>query len=208
MIRCSPKVKFLKSHRKIQGYFYDFIMNYKFDIVIQSCIVLNVIFMGLATFPVDIELNKFLEDANLVFVVIFGVEMTLKIIGLGYSYYFADSWNKFDCFVTCISIVAISPLQSIGNAAIFRSFRIARLFRLVKIYKGFQIVINKAILAGPSLMNIGGLLFLLFFIYSIAGMYLFGGLDYSSATTMTDQINFSTFYNSFILVFQCVTGEN
>lgn len=208
MIRCSPRIKFLKPPNKCQGRVYDIIMNYKFDIVIQSCIVLNVIFMGLVSFPVDPELDSFLSNANLFFVVIFAIEMCLKMIGLGLSFYFADNWNRFDCGVTVISIITLLPIAAIGGAAVLKSFRIARLFRLVKIYKGFQKVINTAILAAPSLINIGTLLALLWFVYGVAGMYLFGSMDYSTASAMDDQSNFSTFYLSFALVFQCITGEN
>ena len=208
MIRCSPRIKFLKPHGKYQGKVYDFIMNYKFDILIQTCIVLNVIFMGLVSSPADPALTDFLDNANLVFVVIFAIEMTLKMIGLGLSFYFADSWNKFDCAVTVLSIFTLLPISAIGNAAVLKSFRIARLFRLVKIYKGFQKVINTAILAAPSLINIGTLLALLWFVYAVAGMYLFGNINYATATAMDDQTNFSTFYMSFALVFQCITGEN
>ena len=208
MIRCSPRIKFLKPHGKYQGKVYDFIMNYKFDILIQTCIVLNVIFMGLISFPVDPTLTKFLDDANLIFVVLFAIEMTLKMIGLGLGFYFADSWNKFDCTVTVLSIVTLLPISAIGNAAVLKSFRIARLFRLVKIYKGFQKVINTAILAAPSLINIATLLALLWFVYAVAGMYLFGNINYATASTMNSMTNFSTFYMSFALVFQCITGEN
>jgi hypothetical protein len=210
MIRCSPKVKFLKPHHKIQGYFYDFIMNYKFDTMIQTCIVLNVIFMGMVFFPPISDLNTFLNTANLVFVVIFILEMLCKMIGLGLGFYFADAWNKFDCAVTVLSVVSLLPAGGFSNATVLKSFRIARLFRLVKLYKGFQKVLNTAILAAPSLINIGTLLFLLWFVYGVAGMYLFGKLDYqnSSPLYLNDMVNFSTFYNSFSLCFQCITGEN
>ncbi|OMJ67418.1 hypothetical protein SteCoe_35428 [Stentor coeruleus] len=208
MIRCSPKVKFLKPKNKFQGHVYDFIMNYKFDILIQTCIVLNVIFMGLVSFPPDTDLENFLEAANMIFVIIFALEMIMKMTGLGVSFYFADNWNRFDCIVTVLSLVSLGPTSSFGNATVLRSFRIARLFRLVKIYKGFQKVINTAILAAPSLLNIGTLLGLLWFVYGVAGMYLFGKLNYSTSEVLSDQVNFKTFYNSFVTVFQCITGEN
>ena len=184
-------------------------MNSKFEIVIQSCIVLNVIFMALVSFPVDPTLKTFLDSANLVFVVIFAIEMTSKMIGLRINYYFADSWNRFDCVVTLLSILALVPNLYFGNASVFRTFRIARLLRLVKIYKGFQSIINTLILCGPSLLNVGALLMLLWFVYAVAGMYLFGLYDdFADAQVLTDQINFGTFYNSFSMVFQCITGEN
>ena len=208
MIRCFPRIKFLKPPNKFQGYFYDFIMNYKFDILIQTCIVLNVIFMGLVSFPADLDLNYFLDLANFIFVVIFALEMALKMIGLGLTLYFADSWNKFDFMVTMLSILTLLPIKALESATVFRSFRIMRLFRLVKIYKGFQKVLNTAVLAAPALLNIGTLLALLWFVYGVAGMYLFGKLEYSTANALDDNTNFSTFYNSFALVFQCITGEN
>ncbi|OMJ67420.1 hypothetical protein SteCoe_35430 [Stentor coeruleus] len=208
MIRCYPKVKFLKPPGKFRGQVYDAIMNYKFDILIQSCIVLNVIFMGLISFPPIDELSSFLDLANIVFVIIFAIEMVLKIIGLGPGFYFADSWNRFDFLVTVLSIFAMLPLDAFGNATVFRSFRILRLFRLVKIYKGFQKVLNTAVLAAPALLNIGTLLGLLWFVYGVAGMYLFGKLKLETAETLSDQVNFRTFYSSFATVFQCITGED
>ena len=135
--------------------------------------------------------------------------MTSKMIGLRLNYYFADSWNRFDCVVTLLSILALVPNLYFGNASVFRTFRIARLLRLVKIYKGFQSIINTLILCGPSLLNVGALLMLLWFVYAVAGMYLFGLYDdFADAQVLTDQINFGTFYNSFSMVFQCITGEN
>lgn len=208
MIRCSPKIKFLRPKNRIRGLFYDFIMNYKFDMVIETCIILNVAFMTLVNFPLDKDLDALLTIANLVFVVIFTLEMLSKMIGKGIRYYFADNWNTFDCIVTIVSIISLMPSIKFGNAAVLRTFRIARLFRLVKMYKGFQAIINTLILSAPSLINVGALLGLLWFVYSVAGMKLFGKFDYTYAQVVNDEQNFSTFYNSFALVVQCITGEN
>ena len=49
---------------------------------------------------------------------------------------------------------------------------------------------------------------LLWFIYGVAGMYLFGTLDLSVTQILDKNQNFSTFYNAVCLLFQCITGEN
>ena len=79
---------------------------------------------------------------------------------------------------------------------------------MVKIFKGFQFVFNTLILSAPSLINVGALLLLLWFIYGVAGMYLFGSLDLTVTQTLNIDQNFNTFYNSVSLLFQCITGEN
>jgi hypothetical protein len=209
LLRTSPRVRFIRPKNAFQAFFYDFVMNYKFDRMIQTSIVLNVIFMGLAEFPGDTNLNSFLDISNMVFVIVFCCEMGCKMIGQGFHYYIMDKWNQFDCAVTLLSVISIVP-AGYSSATVFKSFRIARLFRLAKLYKGFQHIMQLAIIAAPSLLNIGTLLVLLWFIYSVAGMYLFGKLDYSNSNPyiLDDQINFTTFYNSFALIFQCLTGEN
>ena len=54
-----------------------------------------------------------------------------------------------------------------------RSFRILRIFRLIKRAKSLKLMINTIIVTLPAMANIGGLLALLLFVYAILGIMLF-----------------------------------
>jgi hypothetical protein len=62
------------------------------------------------------------------------------------------------------------------------------------------------IISLPSLLNIGALLFLVIFIYSVLGWFLFKSAPYSSSITPMN--NCENFHNSFILLFRSSTGED
>lgn len=48
---------------------------------------------------------NFINNANLAFTIIFILEAFLKIITLGFSSYWYNSWNKFDFCVVLTSII-------------------------------------------------------------------------------------------------------
>ena len=54
-----------------------------------------------------------------------------------------------------------------------RVFRIGRVLRLIKMSKSLRIMFNSIIVSIPALANIGALLFLILFFFSILGMGLF-----------------------------------
>jgi len=55
-------------------------------------------------------------------------------------------------------------------------------------------------------MNVAALLFLVFFIFSILAVFLFGSIENGNMISSED--NFKNFHSAFILLFQCSTGEN
>jgi cytochrome c biogenesis protein ResB len=57
-----------------------------------------------------------------------------------------------------------------------------------------------------SLANIGGLLLLMMYIYSIIGMIYFGEVKRNS--TMSDYINFESFTSAFITLFTVATVDS
>jgi hypothetical protein len=56
---------------------------------------------------------------------------------------------------------------------VIRSFRISRIFKIIKKYKNLRILFYTFIGAIPQLTNVGGLLFLFLFLYSVLGVFLF-----------------------------------
>jgi hypothetical protein len=86
-----PLVRYIKPRNTIRGFFYDVVMNSKFETTIHTIIVVNVLFMSLYCYPIDNELSNLLNLVNYVFVGIFSAEMVFKLVGLGPKSYFSNS---------------------------------------------------------------------------------------------------------------------
>ena len=56
--------------------------------------------------------NQVTEGLNFFFFGVFVLEMVLKLIGYGFSQYFKDKYNTFDCIVVILSIVDLVITQS------------------------------------------------------------------------------------------------
>ena len=87
---------------------------------------------------------------------------------------------------------------------VIRIIRIGRILRLVKGAKGIRTLLFALAVSMPALFNIGLLLFLIMFIYSIFGMSFFGYVRKSGG--ITDLFNFETFPNSMIILFEMCTN--
>ena len=70
-------------------------------------------------------------------------------------------------------INSIEGLDIGASTTVIRSFRISRIFKIIKKYKNLKILFYTFIGAIPQLTNVGGLLFLFLFLYSVLGVFLF-----------------------------------
>lgn len=125
--------------------------------------------------------------------------------------YFNDGWNVFDFLIVIGSFVSIaltlSTSLAIGGATtIIRAFRISRIFRLVKRAKSLRLVFNTFIVTLPAMANIGSLLGLLLYLYSIIGVLLFGEVKRNGI--FNENMNFESFSNAFITLFTVATGDS
>lgn len=188
-----------------------------FEIFIMTIIILNIIVMCLSWDENSQQLTDATTYANYVFSIIFGIELILKHMGLGFMRYWSSSWNQFDAFVVLASIfdfVMSFMEQSFLSfikfgpqlARVFRVLRVSRLFKLVKSLENLQKLINTLVFSLPALLNVGALLFLVYFIYSILGVFLYKNVLLGSL--IGDLIHFENAAIAFITLFRCSTGEN
>ena len=169
--------------KKFPRIIYYIVTNKIFETFIMVCIVFNIVSMGLSYEGSKLEYDKMLENINYFFTSTFIIELIFKLTAFGFEGFWVSSWNKFDLFVVVSSIVDL-VLNSIGSGISFlrigpqlirivRVLRVSRLLKLVKSMHGLQKLIETLVFALPSLMNVGALLGLLFFIYSVLGVFLF-----------------------------------
>jgi Ion transport protein len=83
---------------------------------------------------------------------------------------------------------------------VVRVFRVGRVLRLVKSAKGIRTLLFSLAVSMPALFNIGLLLFLVMFIFSIFGMSFF--MHVKKTAGIDDVFNFETFFRSMIILFQ------
>lgn len=95
---------FLWIQNHFQGLVFDLVTKQFFDIFIMVLICLNMVTMMVETDDQTLEKEIILYWVNLVFIVIFTTECSLKIIALR-QHYFAVGWNIFDFVVVILSIV-------------------------------------------------------------------------------------------------------
>nr|XP_021151261.1 sodium channel protein type 4 subunit alpha [Columba livia] len=205
-----PQKPIPRPSNKFQGMVFDFVTKQVFDITIMILICLNMVTMMVETDDQSELKTSILYKINLVFIVIFTGECVLKMFALRY-YYFTIGWNIFDFVVVILSILGIVLSDIIEkyfvSPTLFRVIRLARIgrvLRLIRGAKGIRTLLFALMMSLPALFNIGLLLFLVMFIYSIFGMSNFAYVKKESG--IDDIFNFETFGNSIICLFQITTS--
>uniref|UniRef100_UPI0037E93F19 sodium channel protein type 4 subunit alpha A n=1 Tax=Semicossyphus pulcher TaxID=241346 RepID=UPI0037E93F19 len=194
----------------IQGMVFDFISQQFFDIFIMVLICLNMVTMMVETDNQSPEKEDFLFKVNVAFIAVFTGECVLKLFALR-QYFFTNGWNVFDFVVVILSIAGTMLSDIIEkyfvSPTLFRVIRLARIgriLRLIKGAKGIRTLLFALMMSLPALFNIGLLLFLIMFIFSIFGMSNFAYVKKESG--IDDIFNFETFGGSIICLFEITTS--
>ncbi|XP_061544762.1 sodium channel, voltage gated, type VIII, alpha subunit b isoform X5 [Phycodurus eques] len=205
-----PQKPIPRPQNKIQGMVFDFVTQQVFDISIMILICLNMVTMMVETDTQSKETDNVLYWVNFIFIVVFTGEFLLKLFALRH-YYFTNGWNIFDVVVVILSIVGMFLADLIEkyfvSPTLFRVIRLARIgriLRLIKGAKGIRTLLFALMMSLPALFNIGLLLFLVMFIFSIFGMSNFGYVKHGAG--IDDMYNFETFGNSMIILFMITTS--
>uniref|UniRef100_A0A8C5YFC7 Voltage-dependent P/Q-type calcium channel subunit alpha n=1 Tax=Microcebus murinus TaxID=30608 RepID=A0A8C5YFC7_MICMU len=155
---------------------------------------------------------------NIVFTSLFSLECVLKVMAFGILNYFRDAWNIFD-FVTVLGSITDILVTEFGNNFInlsfLRLFRAARLIKLLRQGYTIRILLWTFVQSFKALPYVCLLIAMLFFIYAIIGMQVFGniGIDVEDEDSdedefqITEHNNFRTFFQALMLLFRSATGE-
>uniref|UniRef100_A0A8C0XJK4 Voltage-dependent L-type calcium channel subunit alpha n=1 Tax=Castor canadensis TaxID=51338 RepID=A0A8C0XJK4_CASCN len=153
-----------------------------------------------------------LQDvANRVLLVLFTVEMLMKMYGLGLHQYFMSIFNRFDCFVVCSGILELLLVESGAmtplGISVLRCIRLLRIFKITKYWTSLSNLVASLLNSIRSIASLLLLLFLFIVIFALLGMQLFGG-RYDFEDTEVRRSNFDNFPQALISVFQVLTGED
>ncbi|KFQ39161.1 Voltage-dependent L-type calcium channel subunit alpha-1C, partial [Mesitornis unicolor] len=196
----------------------------------QSCMfkeamnILNMLFTGLFTVEMVLKLIAFKPKVGC-----YIWNMDRWIDG-----YFSDPWNVFDFLIVIGSIIDVilsetnvrppflpcccnSCLCANGfqnaeensriSITFFRLFRVMRLVKLLSRGEGIRTLLWTFIKSFQALPYVALLIVMLFFIYAVIGMQVFGKIALNDTTEINRNNNFQTFPQAVLLLFRCATGE-
>ncbi|KAH8095145.1 hypothetical protein JL720_2422 [Aureococcus anophagefferens] len=182
-----------------------------FENFIMACIVINGLFMGLDHFGQPQGMTVAIELINMMFAIIFNIEAILKILGIGWTNYWVEAWNRFDFLIVIGTdlgyfISWVTPSDIGGVASVVRLFRIARIFRLFNSAKTMKTLIMTLMSALPQMGNVGLVLMIFIGIWAILLVELFAGLSYGE--TVHPNANFQHVPIAILTLIRFTTGEN
>ena len=113
--------------------------------------------------------------------------------------YFQDPWNIFDFLIVVVCWLAVFlPNMDAEFVMAFRLARILRVLRLVHALPQLKLLVDALLKSIPSMGYVGILLLLLFYIYGVMGVFVFG---------KNDPVHFGDLFTSIVTLFQITTLE-
>lgn len=137
-------------------------------------ILINAVVIGLETSSTVMGLaGGFLKALDRLFLLIFILEAAGKLYCFGPKRYFKSGWNLFD-----FAIVVASLIPATGQfATLARLARLLRVLRLVSAFPELRLIVMTLIRSIPSMGHVVILMSLMFYVYGVAGFYLFHDHD-------------------------------
>uniref|UniRef100_A0A8C5FJQ2 Voltage-dependent L-type calcium channel subunit alpha n=1 Tax=Gadus morhua TaxID=8049 RepID=A0A8C5FJQ2_GADMO len=205
-----------------------------FEYLMFLLIMLNTMCLGTQHCNQSEHVTHLSDMLNVIFTVLFTVEMILKLMAFKAKGYFGDPWNVFDFVIVIGSVVDVTlsevdvriislfqsiheevdPMQAIASKenmsvsiTFFRLFRVMRLVKLLNRSEGIRNLLWTFIKSFQALPYVALLILMLFFIYAVVGMQIFGKIALVDGTYINRNNNFQTFPQAVLLLFRCATGE-
>uniref|UniRef100_A0A672LAE7 Voltage-dependent N-type calcium channel subunit alpha n=1 Tax=Sinocyclocheilus grahami TaxID=75366 RepID=A0A672LAE7_SINGR len=109
--------------------------------------------------------------------------------------------------LTFILTKPVFPQDRLLNLSFLRLFRAARLVKLLRQGYTIRILLWTFVQSFKALPYVCLLIAMLFFIYAIIGMQVFGNIELNDDTAINRHNNFRTFLQALMLLFRSATGE-
>lgn len=124
--------------------------------------------------------NDLQSKLDVAFLVIYSIEMFLKIFALGFvlrkGSYLRDAWNVLDFIIVVSGYLSYLPNTRSVNLKGLRALRVLRPLRTISSIKPLRRIITSLVKAIPLFCDVILILLLLFLVFAIAGLQLLPGL--------------------------------
>uniref|UniRef100_A0A7N5ZTN6 Voltage-dependent L-type calcium channel subunit alpha n=1 Tax=Anabas testudineus TaxID=64144 RepID=A0A7N5ZTN6_ANATE len=205
--------------------FWKIINSSQFEYVMFVLILGNTLTLAVQHYEQSKLFTSIMDILNMIFTVVFTIEMIIKLLALRAHHYFIDPWNSFDALIVVGSVLDIavsefsvseSCTQPLGGGkgesgkvsiTFFRLFRVLRLVKLLSKGEGIRTLLWTFVKSLQALPYVGLLIAMIFFIYAVIGMQTFGKVAIDEDTQINRNCNFQTFFMAVLVLFRCATGE-
>ncbi|XP_072336831.1 voltage-dependent L-type calcium channel subunit alpha-1S-like isoform X4 [Scyliorhinus torazame] len=231
-LKARPLMRYIPKNTHQYKVWYVVTSSY-FEYLMFALILLNTICLGMQHYEQSDEMNQLSDMLNVVFTGLFALEMVFKLCAFKAKGYFGDPWNVFDFLIVIGSIIDVilsevnTALASSGglyclssgcdssesedssriSISFFRLFRVMRLVKLLSRGEGVRTLLWTFIKSFQALPYVALLIVMLFFIYAVIGMQVFGKIANVDGAQINRNNNFQTFPQAVLLLFRCATGE-
>ena len=165
---------------------------------VLALIILAAVLVGLETDPyITSVYGDLIRTLNDIILWAFVAEAVIKMAQHGRYFlrYFKDPWNIFDFAIIAVCFLPINAQY----AAVLRLARVFRSLRLVTALPKLQMLVNALLNSIPAMIYVGLMLFLLFYLYGVMGVFLFRD---------NDPVHFENLPTSMLTLFRVVTQED
>jgi len=176
----------------------EIINNRYFNYFIFFLIFLSAVIIGIETYPgLASRYQALLSLTDRIIIALFTLEIALKIGSNGKRpwVYFSDPWNVFDFLIVAICLI---PMNDTHYFAVFRILRILRIFRMITVFPKLRLIVSALLKSIPSMGYVIMLIGILFYVYAIVGVFVFGGAD---------PLHFGDLHHAFVTLFKVLTLE-
>ncbi|KER19173.1 hypothetical protein T265_15629, partial [Opisthorchis viverrini] len=211
-LKARPRRRYIpKGH--LQYKIWSVVVSKKFEIFIFVCIFINTVALTLKYDGQRKEWGKLLDSLNYFFTAIFTVEFVLRLSAFSFRHYFSDVWNVVDFILVLGSYLDIILTQSDVKVTKFsvnfvRLFRVMRLVKLLSKEESIRQLLWTFIKSIQALPYVALLIAMIFFIYAVIGMQLFGQISIKEEPGEEEPIlhrsnNFQDFFHALLVLFRC-----
>jgi len=154
----------------------------------------------------DSHWARILEQQDYVFILIYTIEAAMKILAYG-SFYFMNNWHRLDFIIVFGSWMGFF-FEALGISMllrVMRVFRVMRISRIVQHIHSLKAIISTLANSFVNVLNISVLLFVVFFMFAVIGMQLYGHTRFGKA--LTPDNNFKDFGNALIVLCRVAFGD-
>ena len=177
-----------------------------FETCITFAIVMNTVVMLAEHYPERPWWRYTLETFELSFMLLFTVEVFVNAISHGIHKYWSSHWHKLD---VCI-VIGSWWLVYLGIPAGIQALRSMRILKLILKYdQGIsRSIVQTIVMSISPALNVTGATSLVIFIYSVAGMQLYGHVPQCDGNKINEGQNFSNIFRAMQFLYQIATGQD
>ncbi len=146
-----------------------------FQISVTTVILFSSLMVGISTYDFEGAFVRVLIISDIFVTVFFVIEISIRFFSEKNKLnFFKDGWNIFDSVIVISSLI---PAGAGSSVMVLRLLRLARLLRVISFIPELRFVIEALIESLKKSVYVLILIFILLYIYGVAGVILFESVE-------------------------------